>query len=251
MARLQTAVLSLGLLALSSNLYAQTTPPGKLPYYCSGLKLDEAIGVLKGSNLRAYKFTGICKVRESKEPLKYRDFWVKVVGTWDVKTQSAVETTKVIAGARGALKITMKCTEDPWLSNGLCLVQSYDNTTGFDALAIKFDKNPPLARGITNASWAGYLSAVYDAKQKGLPLPPKPTQPTPKQAAKPTASAPESEPTTNTVEPETPTTVPTEAPKAEPQPAPAPKAQAKPTPAPTKPAKKKQRYVPILERVNP
>lgn len=245
-------LLALAFLMLSMKVLAENER--KLPYYCDDLQVDRVVDVQGADKKRTYTITGICDMRISKEPLQYQKLWLEIQGIWDAPRQSAIELVKIVAGAKGTFNVIMKCKDDPFITDGVCIVQAFDDSTEIESFAAIFKDHPPIARHVTTPEKAQYLSDVDVAKKTGAPMPAPPAEPMKKIAPEPVVPKVESQPAPTPESEVKP--VPVEVKAAEPVPAPAPAAtEVKPEtkPAATPKVKeaekpKKPHYVPIFER---
>jgi len=131
----------------------------RAPYYCNGLQLKKASKSTKGQH--QYHFAGICQVKTpGYRQWIYKQVWLDIDAMWDQQNNMAYETAIVTVGGEGRIRLAMKCENDPWITNSVCLVKEFTNTTEFDNFAARFKVRkhregetilanfPPLARTI-------------------------------------------------------------------------------------------------------
>lgn len=159
------------LIIFSNASWADTTTAknATAPYYCNGLQLKSA-QTSPDQNLKSYEFSGICSVRETAPSgWVYQRTWLEVKARWDATSHTATEYSEVTAGGSGDIRVSMKCDDDPWVTNAKCVIKDVVNNTKIDNFGTRFKVRkkqagvtllagyPPIARHVTNPEQVAQL----------------------------------------------------------------------------------------------
>jgi hypothetical protein len=159
---------------------------------CGGLKLVAASGVPNGDG-HSYKFQGICKLLEvSHGSNQFLGFttstdsssttlgtvWVVAGAKWSAKTGQFTEHLTVQGQYPGEVAMSLKCAQDPVITNGACFAVAYKNTTGWSGFDGPYSVPRPITRGKTTLAEATKFSQQAP-KPASTAIPPPPPKPNP------------------------------------------------------------------------